>query len=212
MLPGLTAGWQDVANALTGRVHPLIAAAVVSFGFVYLHPFMDGNGRLSRFLADTILSRSGQLPKGMVLPISAAMAANASGYLEALAAFSQPARARWRVTSAGGSPIGFEFLGTADMYRFWDATAQAKFLVRMAKASLEVLREGRDHIARFDRLDRALNEAFDLVQMDRHTLVRDYLEQGAITKDVRSRFANRIPQEAIDWLEENGRKIASGKA
>jgi len=28
----------------------LVRAAVVSFAFVFIHPFMNGNGRLSRFL------------------------------------------------------------------------------------------------------------------------------------------------------------------
>ncbi|WP_355662497.1 Fic family protein [Halomonas salifodinae] len=31
-------------------VPALVAGAVLSFGFVLLHPFMDGNGCISRFL------------------------------------------------------------------------------------------------------------------------------------------------------------------
>lgn len=38
------------ASAAWWHVDPLVAAACVSFGFVLIHPFMDGNGRLSRFL------------------------------------------------------------------------------------------------------------------------------------------------------------------
>lgn len=38
------------ANLPEREVDPLVAAAVTAFGFVFLHPFMDGNGRLSRYL------------------------------------------------------------------------------------------------------------------------------------------------------------------
>ena len=51
-----------MANASGGDVPPLVKAAVVSFGFVFLHPFMDGNGRLSRLLAHHSLNLQQVLP------------------------------------------------------------------------------------------------------------------------------------------------------
>src|SRR5206468_11995522 len=33
-------------RSLTGGIDPVIAAAAIAFGFVYIHPFVDGNGRL----------------------------------------------------------------------------------------------------------------------------------------------------------------------
>ncbi|MDE2121438.1 MAG: Fic family protein, partial [Betaproteobacteria bacterium] len=49
---------------------PLVRASILSFGLVFIHPFMDGNGRLSRFLIHRVLARSGALPGGFLLPIS----------------------------------------------------------------------------------------------------------------------------------------------
>ena len=49
----LVNGWARMANSTEGDVPPLVRAALVSFGFVFLHPFMDGNGRLSRLLPTT---------------------------------------------------------------------------------------------------------------------------------------------------------------
>jgi Fic family protein len=52
-LPGLLDAWIVLANTLTdvhSDVPPIIAAAVLSFAFVYLHPFNDGNGRTHRWL------------------------------------------------------------------------------------------------------------------------------------------------------------------
>ena len=46
-IDGLMTDWQEATDQLSKATDPIVAAAIVSFGFVYLHPFMDGNGRLS---------------------------------------------------------------------------------------------------------------------------------------------------------------------
>lgn len=43
----------------TGRFHPLLAIAVFVVVFLQIHPFQDGNGRLSRVLTTLLLLRSG---------------------------------------------------------------------------------------------------------------------------------------------------------
>jgi hypothetical protein len=53
-----------LGNDAPTRIDPLVAAGVISFGFVFLHPFMDGNGRLSRFLIHQTLCRAGALDNG----------------------------------------------------------------------------------------------------------------------------------------------------
>ncbi len=56
--------WDDVPSILTGLrelltrtagLSSVARAALVSFGFVYLHPMIDGNGRISRFLINDVL-------------------------------------------------------------------------------------------------------------------------------------------------------------
>jgi fido (protein-threonine AMPylation protein) len=80
------------ANEAPSQIDPLIAAGIISFGFVLLHPFMDGNGRLSRFLIHQALCRAGALENGLLLPMSVAMKSQEIHYLEALQSFSRPAR------------------------------------------------------------------------------------------------------------------------
>ena len=46
----LMAGLMRLANHRPASLDVLVHAAVVSFAFVFIHPFMDGNGRLSRYL------------------------------------------------------------------------------------------------------------------------------------------------------------------
>ena len=45
--------------ALTQGASVVARAAVASFGFVYIHPLADGNGRVHRFLINDSLRRDG---------------------------------------------------------------------------------------------------------------------------------------------------------
>jgi Fic family protein len=79
-----------LAGSAPKAIDPVVAASIISFGFVFIHPFMDGNGRLSRFLFHHALCQSGMLEKGLVLPVSIAMKRHEADYLTALRAFSRP--------------------------------------------------------------------------------------------------------------------------
>lgn len=64
----------------TGGVPAVIQAAAISYGFVFLHPFEDGNGRIHRFLIHNILARRGFTPEGVMFPVSASMLKNPADY------------------------------------------------------------------------------------------------------------------------------------
>ena len=66
----MLAGLLSFADRTTGK-SSLARAAVISFGFVYIHPMVDGNGRISRFLINDVLRRDGALPAPYIVPISA---------------------------------------------------------------------------------------------------------------------------------------------
>lgn len=99
-LDDLMDGFLRMANSKS-PMPPLIKAALVSFGFVFVHPFGDGNGRISRLLAHHSLNYSKALPEvagnPAILPLSMAIKKDEKGYLEALESFSKPARALWDV-------------------------------------------------------------------------------------------------------------------
>jgi len=48
----------------------VMRSAVAAFGFVYIHPLADGNGRVHRLLINDILRRDGVVKAPMILPIS----------------------------------------------------------------------------------------------------------------------------------------------
>ena len=77
-------------RTFTADVHPVIIATILSFGFVYIHPFEDGNGRIHRFLIHYILSKKDFTPHDLIFPISYVMLKNMHHYDGILESFSKP--------------------------------------------------------------------------------------------------------------------------
>ncbi len=174
-------GVMAIANdeAAIAHVDPLVRGALVSFGFVFAHPFMDGNGRLSRFLFHKVVCSTGRLPDGLVLPVSVAMKRDEAGYLAALESFSKEARARWSVLAIGDGDYATTFHGDAAMYRYWDATECVSFGLRMAQQALaHDLRNESDFLRKFDKVYRAVNSAIDMNNNDLVILIRSSLQNA----------------------------------
>ena len=102
-------------------------SAVVAFGFVLLHPFEDGNGRIHRFLVHNILARRGFIPEGIMFPVSAAMLKSLADYDASLEAFSRPLMSlvEYTLDENGRMTVHNE---TALWYRYIDMTPQAEAL------------------------------------------------------------------------------------
>lgn len=197
------------ANQSSRQVDPLVAAAVTAFGFVFLHPFMDGNGRLSRFLIHQTLCHSGALENGLLLPVSVAMKHEEANYLEALKDFSKPARDFWNVTWLDADQMAFEFVGHPSIYRFWDATRCVEFTLRMARRALEVeLREETEFLDRYDRVIKAVNERFDVRGSDLSKLVMMCLDNdGKVSKHRRKQFQYSVSEEVFAFIEEEAGRL-----
>lgn len=63
-------GLREFLTRTVGQA-PVVRCAVAAFGFIYIHPLADGNGRIHRFLINDILRRDGVVPASVILPISA---------------------------------------------------------------------------------------------------------------------------------------------
>lgn len=208
-VPALMDDWMAFANTAPTTMDPLLAASIASFGFVYIHPFMDGNGRLSRFLFHKALCTSGRLARGLLLPVSVAMKRHESEYLATLQAFSRPARELVQVTAIDADDFRFDFRSDDTIYRYWDATPCAEFGFRMAELALDVeLRQETAYLAHFDAVHRAIDERFDLRGSVLATLIAIGLQAGGtISKTKRARYAAVVPAAAFDAIEAEIRRV-----
>ncbi|WP_275287653.1 Fic family protein [Halomonas elongata] len=153
--------WEWLAEMLEGlrafltvtREEPsIIRAAVASFGFVFLHPLADGNGRVSRFLVNDVLRRDGAVPEPFILPISATITSSAirrAEYDRILERYSKPLMDAFRGAvdfSKGrrryddGIESDFHFSAydqAAPTWRYPDLTQQVEYLRAVVQHTLE---------------------------------------------------------------------------
>ena len=108
-------------------IDAVIAAAVLAFGFVYVHPFQDGNGRIHRYLIHHVLAQGGYNPAGVVFPVSSAILDRIDTYRTVLEDYSQRLLPfiHWVPTKTHNIRV---LNNTVDYYRYFDATPHAEFL------------------------------------------------------------------------------------
>ena len=146
----------------TGDVSAVIHAASIAYGFVFLHPFEDGNGRIHRFLIHNILARRGFTPEGVMFPISASMLKNLADYDASLEAFSQHIMTlvEYSLDEEGLMTVHND---TVRWYRYIDMTPQAEALFRFIDRTIDTeLSSELAFLANYDETKRAIQEIVDM--------------------------------------------------
>lgn len=195
--------WEQLTNQLPKQVDPIVLGAVISFGFVFLHPFMDGNGRLSRFMFHQVLCRSGQLANGLLLPVSAVLYNKERDYLAALSAYSSETRPFWQVDYIDTENFAFEFNGHESIYRYWDGTACAELMAEACDEAMEhYIKQEVAYLNQYDTLKRHINKLYDINDRTLSKLVVFCLEQnGKISQKRRDQLKYEVPEDVFDALE-----------
>ena len=148
--PKLLSGLRDFATRTQGAA-ALVRAAVLSFGFVYIHPMSDGNGRISRFLINDVLRRDKAIPAPFILPVSATIAStvlNRRSYDQVLELFSRPLMRlygqAWRFGTEQVAEDGVRYNLQFDAYqdalpawRYPDMTDHAEYLAQVVQLTIE---------------------------------------------------------------------------
>jgi hypothetical protein len=195
-------GWMRFANDETRKMNPVVKAACVSFGFVFLHPFNDGNGRLHRFLLQHALARSGELPEDRIIPVSAVFARHLDNYAETLKAFSRPVTSLWEYRRAEETPLVVHEPGP-NPYAYWDATRVASLTQWAIEQAIrvEIPNELR-FLATYDSVIRRISSEHDLPSKDLSTLVRGAIELGGPISQRRRKQHARYPAAILDRIAE----------
>jgi hypothetical protein len=183
----LTRGLIAFDRLAENGLDPVIAAAMLAFGFVYIHPFEDGNGRIHRYLMHHVLARRGFNPCGVHFPVSAAILDKIDAYRDVLESYSSRLLpvVRWDPTETGNVTV---LNDTGDFYRFFDATPHAEFLYACVRKTIdEDLPNETNFLKNFDQFragiermidmpERTLNNLFGFLQQNKGRLSRRALE------------------------------------
>jgi hypothetical protein len=183
-----------------GGVHPVVHAAAVAFGFVFLHPFEDGNGRIHRLLIHNILARRNFTPEGIMFPVSASMLKNPAEYDASLEAFSKPlmAQVEYSLDEEGRMTVHND---TARWYAYIDMTSQAEALFRFIEYTIHSeLAEELSFLASYDETRKAIQEIVDMPDRQIDLFIRFCIQNnGRLSAQKRgSHFAFLSDEEVAD--------------
>jgi len=185
-----------------GGVPPVIHAAAIAYGFVFLHPFEDGNGRIHRFLIHNILARRGFMPEGIMFPVSASMLKNPTDYDASLEAFSRPLMSliEYSLDEHGYMTVENE---TASWYASIDLTTQAEALFRFIEHTVDKeLGEELSFLAKYDQSKKALQEIVDLPDRQIDLFIRFCAQnQGRLSSRKRSSNFEMLTEDEIARME-----------
>jgi hypothetical protein len=165
-------------HAAENELDPVVAAAVLAFGFVYIHPFEDGNGRIHRYLMHHVLARRGFNPPGVHFPVSAAILDKIEEYRDVLESYSGRLLPviSWESTDKGNVNV---LNDTADFYRFFDATPHAEFLYACVRKTIEDdLPNEALHLQNFDRFRAAIESMLDMPERTLNILLGFLRQNG----------------------------------
>ncbi len=162
-VPDLMQGWTDLAERVNAEeVDPVIAAALVSFVFVFIHPFEDGNGRIHRFLIHHVLSKRNFSPPNIIFPVSASIVRDRRSYDVALESFSNPlfSHIQYNIDDRTNLSVTNQ---TAHLYRYFDATSICEYLYDRVQDTID--RDLKEELGFMDIFDKSMEAVASIVDM-----------------------------------------------
>lgn len=209
----ISARHEDIASLMAGLIafdhsaendlDPVVAAAVLAFGFVYIHPFEDGNGRIHRYLMHHVLARRGFNPPGLHFPVSSAILDRITEYKGVLESYSSRLLpcVQWEATQKGNVKV---LNDTGDFYRFFDATPHAEFLYECVRQTIEQdLPNETNFLRSFDAFRAGIENMIDMPERTLNNLF-GFLRQndGKLSKRAQENEFAELTADEIVQIEE----------
>jgi Fic family protein len=211
--------WQDVESLIEGLIatnailensdiDAVLAAAMIAFGFIFIHPFEDGNGRIHRYLIHHILAQMKFTQQGMIFPVSAAILDRIDDYRKVLESYSHPLLdfIEWKPTPKHNVDVLNE---TSDYYRYFDLTRMAEFLYDCVEDTIKnIIPREVDYLHKYDEMKRYLDDHFEMPDKTVALLIR-FLEQndGKLSKRARTREFDALTDEEVREIENRYREV-----
>ena len=184
--------------------HPLLTATAIAFGFVFIHPFVDGNGRIHRYIIHHLLSAMKYSPQGIIFPVSAAILERIEDYRKVLESYSHPLLdfIEWEKTKDNNVNV---LNNTIDYYRYFDATAQAEFLCECVDNTIhKIIPQEVTYLQKYDAMKLWLDNNYQMPDKMVALLIR-FLEQndGSLSKRAKEKEFALLIDEEVKEIEEN---------
>lgn len=203
-VPSLMEGLLECARRmLDARVEPVLIAGAIAFGFVFIHPFDDGNGRLHRFLIHHILAKTRFTPEGVIFPISATMLRQRTKYDAMLELFSKPLLeiVSYELNEQGEM---MAFGNEALHYRYPDLTRIIEILFEFIQETIETeLPSEVQFLVNYDQAKRCMEEVVDMPDKKVDLFIRLCLQNnGRLSKNKRGADFSMLTDEEVEQMEQ----------
>ena len=187
---------------------PVLLATALAFGFVFIHPFEDGNGRIHRYLFHHVLAEKSFVPKGLIFPVSAVILDRIEEYKKILEHFSRPRLdlIKWRPTEKNNIEV---LNKTIDLYRYFDATKQAEFFFECVEETVnKTLPEEVAYLKKYDMLNEFIKNYIDMPDKRVDLLIR-FLAQnnGKLSKRAIEKEFEKLTDIEIQAIEQTYAEI-----
>jgi hypothetical protein len=202
-LDDLCAGMLAANNRMRDdALDPILQAAATAFGFIYIHPFQDGNGRVHRCLIHHVLAERGYTPPGMVFPVSSVMLDRINEYRTILQRHSGPLMdfIEWRATAERNVEVSND---TGNLYRYFDCTEAAEFLYACVRRTVEHdLPREIDYIRRHDEAMIRITDRIEMPDRLAQNLIL-FIRQnnGSLSKRRREKEFAALTDDEVQSLE-----------
>jgi len=197
---------------LNNETDAVLAAAIIGFGFVFIHPFIDGNGRIHRYLIHHVLAKKQFSNQGIIFPISSSILDHISDYQKVLENYSTPLLdfIEWKETPSHNVEVTNN---TIDYYRYFDATKLAEFLFDSVKDTIDTIIPNEVlYLTNYEEFKSYIDNAYEMPDHTVALLVR-FLEQnnGKLSKRAKEKEFNALSEQEIKEVEKNYNLIFNNK-
>ena len=215
----ISAKWQDLDLLIEGLLktnqillnssfNAVLSASIIAFGFVFIHPFEDGNGRIHRYLIHHLLAKKHFSQQGIIFPISASILDHIDDYRNVLESYSNPLLdfIEWK----GTKDHNVEVLNdTIDYYKYFDATKQAEFLYFCVNDTIQnIIPTEVSYLSKYDQFKTLLEDDFEMPDKMIALIVRFLSHnEGSFSKRAKEREFVELTGDEIKIIEETYKRI-----
>ena len=187
----------------SSNYNAVLTSASIAFGFVFIHPLIDGNGRIHRYILHHILTEKGFTNSNIIFPLSSAILNKIDDYRNVLENFSanRVDLIKWEQTDSHNVEIENN---TIDLYRYFDATPQAEFVFECVKDTIEeIIPAEIEYLHKYDLLFQYITTIVSLSDSMVDLLIKYIIQnKGKLSNKKRKKDFDELSDSEILKIEE----------